>query len=70
MNNEEGKRNKPIVAKTNFVIAHKGLVKGVSTINDPSLAKFEDNQEVDEWLMGSGNSDHLTAGSKSSHNNL
>ncbi len=43
----------------NFVIAQKGIGKE----EDDTL--FERNKEVDEWLMGSGQSD-ATAASKNS----
>ena len=58
---EDSRRNRPIVAKVNFVIAQKGaLGKNYRGVNDEHL--FERNKEVDEWLMGSGESD-ATAGS-------
>lgn len=67
MNNENQKRNVPIIAKTNFMIAHKALLKGV--IKDEPKKDFEKSKELDEWLMGSGESD-LTAGSSTSNNPL
>ena len=49
--------------KANFVIAQNGLLHGVKKTEDDTL--FERNKEVDEWLMGSGESD-ATAGSNNS----
>lgn len=44
------------------MIAHKGILGKAYPDND----KFEQNKEVDEWLMGSGESD-ATAGSSTSN---
>jgi hypothetical protein len=43
------------------MIAHKGLIKGViskiyNNIEQEHEIVFEKNKEVDEWLMGSGES--------------
>ena len=50
LNNDDGKRNKPVVAKTNFLIAHKGLVTGMQTKEEKECEDFEKKKEVDEWL--------------------
>jgi hypothetical protein len=49
------------VAKINFVIAQKGVL-GHNYRGPDDESIFERNKEVDEWLMGSGESD-ATAGS-------
>jgi hypothetical protein len=49
------------VAKINFVIAQKGAL-GPAYRGPEDESIFERNKEVDEWLMGSGESD-ATAGS-------
>jgi hypothetical protein len=58
---EDSRRNRPIVAKINFVIAQKGAL-GPNYRGPEDESIFERNKEVDEWLMGSGESD-ATAGS-------
>jgi hypothetical protein len=55
------------VAKINFVIAQKGAL-GHNYRGSDHESIFERNKEVDEWLMGSGESD-ATAGSKNEHKN-
>ncbi|TNV74501.1 hypothetical protein FGO68_gene8069 [Halteria grandinella] len=59
---EDSRRNRPIVAKINFVIAQKGAL-GAAYRGPLDENIFERNKEVDEWLIGSGESD-ATAGSK------
>jgi hypothetical protein len=56
--------NKPILAKDNFVLAHKNLIPGVKNL----LKQQEDMEimmgkckEVEEWLMGSGESAETAA---------
>jgi len=56
--------NKPIIAKDNFVLAHKNLIPGVKNL----LKQQEDMEimmgkckEVEEWLMGSGESAETAA---------
>lgn len=58
-NRDDHKRNRPVVAKTNFVIAHKGIL-GKAYKDE---GKFEQNKEVDEWLMGSGESNATASSS-------
>ena len=53
-----------MIAKTNFVIAHKGVL-GKGVLKEENT--FERSKEVDEWLMGSGES-AATAGSSYSNN--
>lgn len=53
------------MAKINFVIAQKGALGAAYRGVDESV--FERNKEVDEWLMGSGESD-ATAGSNNEKN--
>ncbi len=59
--NQDQKRKGPVVANVNFVISQNGVFgqKGEQE------AVFERNKEVEEWLMGSGESD-ATAGSNNS----
>ena len=58
------KLNKPIIAKDNFVLAHKNLIPGVKNL----LKQQQDEEimtgkckEVEEWLMGSGESSETAA---------
>lgn len=57
--NSKTKLNKPIMAKDNFVLAHKNLIPGVNNLfqqqQDAELMMGR-QKEVDEWLMGSGES--------------
>ena len=46
-----------MLAKDNFVLAHKNLIPGVKTLLKQQLdaeIKMGQHKEVDEWLMGSG----------------
>ena len=56
------------MAKINFVIALKGAL-GANYRGPDDESIFERNKEVDEWLMGSGESD-ATAGSNNDKNKL
>lgn len=62
---EDSRRNRPIVAKLNFVIAQKGAL-GQNYRGPYDESVFERNKEVDEWLIGSGES-IATAGSNNDH---
>jgi hypothetical protein len=56
---EISQNNRPVIAKDNFVLAHKNLIPGVKKL----LKQQQDAEimmghckEVEEWLMGSGES--------------
>jgi len=59
-----GSKSKPVVATDNFVLSHKNLIPGVKNL----LKKQQDQEimmgkskEVDEWLLGSGESAETAA---------
>ena len=54
------------MAKTNFVIAHQGALKEEEDIKENRLAEVI---EVEDWLMGSGESGDTT-GSSSDQNKM
>jgi hypothetical protein len=56
------KRKGPIVANVNFQIAKNGI----NGLKEEDETVFERNKEVEEWLMGSGES-AATTGSNNSN---
>mmetsp|Transcript_27088 Transcript_27088/g.41247 ORF Transcript_27088/g.41247 Transcript_27088/m.41247 type:complete len:88 (-) Transcript_27088:215-478(-) len=57
--NSQYDSSKPVVAKDNFVLAHKNLVPGVHKLiqqQQEDEIMMGKSKEVDEWLLGSGES--------------